>query len=149
MTYFLDTNIFISFVKNRQFRHFFKQTYSHNENGLITSVVVDGEIQSFITRHKWGFNKRRILNNIFNQTSIAPIKIKKIIERYAEIDAYSQGKHPTLKLPMSARNMGKNDIWIAATASVLGLTLITTDKDFEHLQDVFLNIDFIDIRNFI
>ncbi|MFK7948360.1 MAG: PIN domain-containing protein, partial [Saprospiraceae bacterium] len=95
MTYFLDTNIFISFVKNRSFRDFFKERYGHNENNLMTSVIVDGEILSFITRHKWGFNKRRILNNIFNQAIITPIKVKRIIELYAEIDAYSQGKHPT------------------------------------------------------
>ena len=31
---------------------------------------------------------------------------------------------------MTARNMGKNDVWIAATAYVLRATLVTTDKDF-------------------
>lgn len=48
-------------------------------------------------------------------------------------------------LKMSARNMGKNDIWIAATASVLGAVLLTTDNDFDHLQDEFLQVDKIEI----
>ena len=40
----------------------------------------------------------------------------------------------------SARNMGKNDLWIAATASVYNLRLLTTDNDFGHLDSQFLNL---------
>jgi len=36
--------------------------------------------------------------------------------------------------------MGKNDLWIAATASVLEATLLTTDFDFDHLKGVFLEV---------
>lgn len=49
---------------------------------------------------------------------------------------------------MSARNMGKNDLWIAASAIVLKATLLTTDKDFDHLSPSFINIDLIDISTF-
>ncbi len=45
------------------------------------------------------------------------------------------------KATFSAKNMGKNDLWIAATASVLSATLLTTDNDFSHLQDYFLQIE--------
>jgi predicted nucleic acid-binding protein len=45
---------------------------------------------------------------------------------------------------MTARNMGKNDLWIAATASVQSATLITTDKDFDHLNGVFLPVIYVD-----
>jgi tRNA(fMet)-specific endonuclease VapC len=34
---------------------------------------------------------------------------------------------------MSARNMGKNDLWIATTALYFDLELHTTDNDFDHL----------------
>ena len=44
--------------------------------------------------------------------------------------------------------MGKNDIWIAATASVYDLTLITTDKDFNHLKGEYINLEYIDIEQF-
>jgi len=40
--------------------------------------------------------------------------------------------------------MGDNDIWIAATASVLKATLLTTDRDFDHLDGVFLRVFYID-----
>ena len=36
--------------------------------------------------------------------------------------------------------MGKNDLWIAATASLLGLELVTTDADFAHLHNYFLDV---------
>jgi tRNA(fMet)-specific endonuclease VapC len=36
--------------------------------------------------------------------------------------------------------MGKNDLWIAATASVLNIPLITTDNDFIHLDKTFLTL---------
>lgn len=51
-------------------------------------------------------------------------------------------KNPQRPLPigMTARNMGKNDLWIAATAYEIGASLVTTDKDFNHLQDIFLPI---------
>jgi predicted nucleic acid-binding protein len=69
---------------------------------------------------------------------------------YGKIDAYSQGKLKDISLPqgMSARNMGKNDLWIAAVAYVLEATLITTDKDFEHLSPALINLDYIDIQTF-
>lgn len=44
--------------------------------------------------------------------------------------------------------MGKNDIWIAATASVFNLTLVTTDKDFEHLDGVYLKVKYIPLKDF-
>jgi len=45
--------------------------------------------------------------------------------------------------------MGKNDLWIALTAALLGLTLITTDADFDHLNGSFFDvrkIDTIDLK---
>lgn len=63
-----------------------------------------------------------------------------ILSRYAEIDAFSQNKLPAQPLSLTARNMGKNDLWIAATASILDAQLLTTDFDFDHLNGVFLNV---------
>ncbi len=69
-----------------------------------------------------------------------------LLERYAEIDAFSQGRLEEKPLTGSSRNMGKNDLWIAATASVLNATLITTDKDFQHLHTHFLEVAYFEIN---
>ena len=45
----------------------------------------------------------------------------------------------------SSRNMGKNDLWIAATASITNSKLITSDKDFNHLNGKYLDLILIEI----
>jgi len=36
--------------------------------------------------------------------------------------------------------MGKNDLWIAATAKVADAILITIDSDFNHLNGKFIQV---------
>jgi len=37
-------------------------------------------------------------------------------------------------------SVGKNDLWIAATAKVTESTLVTTDKDFDHLEGIYFQL---------
>ena len=39
--------------------------------------------------------------------------------------------------------MGKNDLWIAATAVVIDGVLLTTDADFNHLSPTSLQVEHI------
>lgn len=80
---------------------------------------------------------------------IADINVREIIEKYAEIDAFSQGKLPGAPTKFSARNMGKNDLWIAATGAVLNLVLVTTDSDFDHLNGQYLTVQKVDIKKYL
>lgn len=54
------------------------------------------------------------------------------------IDAYVELDYAAFTYPAGSRDMGKNDLWIAATARAAGATLITTDKDFDHLHPAFI-----------
>jgi predicted nucleic acid-binding protein len=47
---------------------------------------------------------------------------------------------------MSARNMGKNDLWISVTTTLLMGTLLTTDKDFHNLHDSFFKVKYVEIE---
>jgi tRNA(fMet)-specific endonuclease VapC len=82
------------------------------------------------------------LENLLRQIPVIDINgtDKNLVEAYAEIDAYSQGKLEGKSLGGSPHNMGKNDLWIAATAKVAGASLITTDDDFNHLNGVFIKV---------
>ena len=71
---------------------------------------------------------------------IADIHSEDVIQRYAEMDAFSQNKLKDMPLKNSARNMGKNDLWIAATASVSNARLMTSDNDFDHLEGTFIEL---------
>lgn len=75
-----------------------------------------------------------------NELVVIDIKFNDLIDAYAEIDAFSQGKLKNRPLKISSRNMGKNDIWIAATTYLTNSKLITTDKDFEHLDGEFFEV---------
>jgi tRNA(fMet)-specific endonuclease VapC len=40
--------------------------------------------------------------------------------------------------------MKHNDLWIAATAVATGATLVTTDKDFDHLEGLWPDRVYVD-----
>jgi predicted nucleic acid-binding protein len=142
MDYFLDTNIIIHLIRDSLLAQQIRTTYDlfAPSQRLFTSVVVEGELESLALQNHWGSAKMIELQHYFLTLHIVDIKVKSIIKRYAEIDAFSQGQLRTRPLGTSARNMGKNDLWIAATASILGIPLMTTDNDFAHLNGVFLNL---------
>jgi tRNA(fMet)-specific endonuclease VapC len=68
--------------------------------------------------------------------------IEALLFKSDELDTYSQRLNPNFEnYPFDTlRNMGKNDLWIASLAALLGLTLVTTDADFDHLNNVFFGV---------
>lgn len=151
MNFVLDTNIILLLVKNENFGNFFKQTYQHtSQNHLLYPFATLGELDSITKQNNWGEKKIHILNQILKGFQFIGQVNTDMIEAYGLIDAFSQGKLKNKPLPqgMSARNMGKNDLWIAAVTYTLNATLITTDKDFEHLAPDFIKLNLIDIQQF-
>lgn len=147
MNYLLDTNIIVTYVRDTDVTRRLEDQLNllTGDHNLIVSVVSIGEIRSIAKQNNWGDKKLTKLENIVSDFLITDINVETIIERYAEIDAYSQGKLKGEKVDFSSRNMGKNDLWIAATASIFDLELITTDRDFEHLNPRFLKLNRIDL----
>ena len=138
MTYLLDTNVLIRIVRGN--RAYFMENFSLDDpsNLTVTSLVSSAEILSFGMQNRWGELKVQTANDLILTFPPVDINDPNIIQRYAEIDTFSKGKLIGRPLVGSSRTMGKNDLWIAATASVVSATLITTDKDFDHLNGEFL-----------
>jgi len=143
MSYLIDTNILVHLVRNsakgaaveQQFDLFAQNTE------IIISAVSKGEILSFAKQAAWGKAKLDRLFSVLENVPCVPIDGNSpLIDAYADIDAFSQAKHPNYDAPtgLTARNMGKNDLWIAATAFLLDIPLITTDRDFNHLHPNFI-----------
>ena len=147
MYFLFDTNILLFYIRENSTASIIDSTYNPfgNGNTPILSVVSVGEIKSIALRNEWGKAKLTKLKELMSLFVVTDINSDDILDTYAEIDAFSQGKLKNNQLKMTARNMGKNDLWIAATASVLGLTLLTTDKDFHHLDGVYLDLAFVDL----
>lgn len=141
MNYLFDTNILVYIIKRDPAIASLEQEIASDTNNLLLiSIASKGEIESLALKLKWGEKRLQQLEIFLKQFIIVPIDSNQIVKAYSEIDAFSQGKHPTLKLAGSARNMGKNDLWIAATAMVTNATLVTSDRDFDHLNKRMINV---------
>jgi len=142
MNYFiLDTNILVHLIRGSEKAQVLKTelAFENPQNRFFISIVTKAEIRTLSYIFDWGEAKRQEIEQIFTNLTILNIN-ESVVEKYVEIDSYSKCKHPSLERKASHIKMGKNDIWIAATTSVLQATLVTADKDFDHLEGVFIAI---------
>ena len=144
--FLLDTGIVLGYARSAGYAEYVDKQFDIFVNTPLVSVVSKGEIYSLAIQRNWGPNKLKLLEELLRKLPVVDINDDQILRRYAEIDAYSLGRNSAKPLPngQTARQMGKNDLWIAATASVIKATLLTTDHDFDHLHTVFVDIVFID-----
>jgi len=142
MKYVLDTNVILAYLRKHPVWNKIQTHLDIFETGTIVylPVIIVGELRSIAVQNEWGSIRTVELQRFTKEFVPVTNLYADLVERYAEIDAFSQGRLQEKQLKGSARNMGKNDLWIAATASVLNATLITTDKDFDHLNKEFLNV---------
>ncbi len=143
--FILDTNICLAYVRGKS------ELYGAVEQKLnllnpdtltIISVVTKAELLSLGLKNGWGKKKLSKLEKLLNKMYIININEsdKALIEAYAKIDAYSQGRLQEVPLEIISRNLGKNDLWIAATAFVTNAELVPTDSDFDHLNGTWITV---------
>jgi len=143
----IDTCVFIHIVRGSSTgRECLKTIENFDETAnIIVSVVTKAELESFISQNNWGITKIETLNKILNEITYIDIvnADNLLIDSYKKVDAFSKRKANDRYgklLKGSARTMGKNDLWIAATALALDVPLITTDGDFDHLNGTFIDV---------
>jgi len=135
--YLLDTNVLVAYSREGPLSEWMEATYHLRDLPTvpIISIVTEGELRSLSLQLGWGDRKKRRLEELIGRFVPVPLEFPGLIRAYAEIDCFSV---------KSGRSMGKNDVWIAATAHVAGTPLLTTDKDFDHLDPLFLTRHYID-----
>lgn len=137
LLYLLDTNILIHFVRADAVWASVRQRYSlfAIEPKPLISVVTAGELRSFAYQRQWGPARVEQMEFCLGYFDEVFIDARPLVDAYAVIDAHLQNRGVSL---------GKNDLWIAATAVVTGARLLTTDRDFDPLDPAFLSRDWID-----
>ncbi len=140
MAIFIDTNIIIEIMRDTSKEELLLKYFNPSNEVFLISYVSVAEINSIAMQKEWGVPRMEKLQKFLDDSEILEITGDAILRRYVEIDAFSQGKNPNIKLKGSAKNMGKNDLWIAATASVFDVLLITTDADYDHLDNILLKV---------
>lgn len=136
----LDTNILVYLSRSTDTDGLIEFIATEGAN-LYVSVVSVAEIRSLAIRNKWGPARLNLIESFWDKINIVEIT-QLYVNAYAQIDAYAQRLNPDfVDYPFATpRNMGKNDLWIASLAALLGLVLVTTDSDFEHLDNVFFSV---------
>lgn len=131
----LDTNILIHYIRGNKIAQQIETDYNVRNRSPrpLIAYVSWGEIESLALQLGWESKKIQLMRALCQHLTVVPIDRRQIVEKYAEIDVFSQKKCG------SAKNMGKNDLWIAAIAAVTGAYLITTDLDFDHLAGIKIN----------
>jgi predicted nucleic acid-binding protein len=147
--YLLDTNILLAYARGGDLFRKTEARYSLLSlaagTGVpsgtplrvpLVSLVSVGEVLTFALVRHWGAKKTADLGALLASLAIVPVARFDLAQRYAEIDAHCRRTGTPLG--------SKNDLWIAATASLTTATLLTTDKDFDPLDGVFLRREWID-----
>ena len=139
-SYCLDTNIVLFLVRGKNLGKSIDQNYGLSAAPYqhTISIVTHGEMQVLCDRNNWGDGKRLALNKALTQFVTLDVVGSQIVEAYRKVEE-ANAAHPD-----GYRNMGKNDIWIAATAIVTGLPLLAADKDFNHLNGKLLEVLYVD-----
>lgn len=134
--YLFYTNVILSWVRGNALGRFLDTTHRLPAlaPGPDVSIVTVGELLAFGSKARWGLTKWNELARILALLTVHDVD-SRFVDAYAEIDAASHAV---------GHKMGKNDLWLAATARVLGLTLLTTDKDFDHLNPTWVDVAWVD-----
>ena len=148
--YILDTNVIVHIVNNTSVWKYIEEQFQPLDlpNRSFISMVSIAELLAIAQRRNWGKRKMGLIQELLTD-KINHLELSMdMIPHYVDIQNYSQGYHSKFKLPrgISARNMGKHDMWIAATAQKAKAELITTDKDFVHLNHIFCKIHYVDVE---
>src|SRR6185295_6558611 len=116
--FLLDTGIVLGYVRGAGYAEYVDKKFDIFANIPLVSVVTRGEIYSLAIQNNWSSPKLKLLDDLLRKFPVVDINEEQIIRRYAEIDAYSLARNSATPLPkgQTARQMGKNDLWIAATA---------------------------------
>jgi|SRR5579883_2163666 len=127
----LDTNILVHLIRGKAVGLAIAANFGLKAglNRCVISVVTVGEMYALSRKWGWGAQKVIDLQKLLGQVVWVDINHPDILDAYGELEDVNS---------KAGRTMGKNDVWIAATAKVSGATLLTTDGDFDHLNPAHL-----------
>lgn len=139
----LDTNILLHYVRQSELVQEVERELnllSQNAIPMIASVSI-GEMEGFVQRQEWGQAKINRLKKLVEKIAVIDIAAAddQLMNAYATLWNYSKNALPGDKLGKSI-GIGQNDVWIAALAHTAKAALVTTDGDFDHLNDKWITV---------
>jgi tRNA(fMet)-specific endonuclease VapC len=134
--YIIDTNILVHYVGDDGTWSRLRTDYQLLliEPIPILSIVTTGELRSLALQWGWGPAELDRMEFILGYLDVVPVEDPTLVDKYAEIDAHFQRR---------GRKLGKSDPGIAAASVLFDARLLTTDRDFDELDPLFLKRDWI------
>lgn len=148
--FLLDTGMLLGFLRAAEWAERARTKFDLGGETTIvfTSVICVGELLALAEKNGWGKNKRSRLEEVLSNFPVLDINNQGTLHAFALIDAWTHGREvnaPGQVLPPKpAISMKQNDLWIAATAHECQATLLSTDKDFDHLDGIWLKFHYVD-----
>jgi predicted nucleic acid-binding protein len=141
--YLLDTDILFALIRGKDLGKYIAHTYRFAEimRRPLISIVSHGEAMTMAERNGWGEKKRKSLASVLDSMVTLDLNDPAILRGYVLVD------QTNLKVRGGARVLSNNDMWIAATARAAEAVLLTTDKDFLHLNPDVCAVEYIDPKS--
>jgi tRNA(fMet)-specific endonuclease VapC len=129
--YLLDTGIVLLATRAGNASKVIDAQFGLSESSFRPAVceVSVGELLAFANANHWGDKRKAALMERLKASLILPISHPGVHQRWADMQSALQA---------AGHTVGQNDIWIAAAASVTGLTVLSTDKDFKRFEQLGL-----------
>lgn len=138
--FLLDTNIVLELVRGGSRVADLEANYAlltAASGAVYVPFIVRAELSVF--ERDWGANRRDDLRRVLRGLNTLSRFDDELLAAYSDIDWFSRRS--------AGRRMGKNDLWIAATAQRFGMTLITSDNDFAHLAGIVMPVELVAVEN--
>lgn len=134
--FLLDTCIILIWTRGGERAEQLRDKYGAAlfDHSALVSIVSHAEILVLARRNEWG-SKRLVRLQELLDSFVTIDLLPEVVSSYVEVEMYSS------KVEGGARNMGKNDVWIAASAKAANARLLTSDKDFAHFTPDFLHVE--------
>jgi tRNA(fMet)-specific endonuclease VapC len=134
-SYVLDTSALLPLLRGKELGELIDRTFGLRAAPYLhtLSIVTHAELWVLIERNGWGDDRKAAVEKALQEFVTVDVAGSQIVSAYRKVEASSVGI-----------TMGKNDVWIATTAMITGLPLITTDKDFNHLDGKLLQVHYVD-----
>lgn len=137
-SYVLDTGVALVLARGGALASRIAESFGLRRVGVrpLLSIVSHGELRALAKRRAWGTDKQRALDKIISCCVTVELS-GPVIDSY--VDLLIAGLD-------AGAGIGQNDLWIAATARAAKATLLTLDKDFDHLAGLWIDRHYIDQR---
>ena len=141
--YLFDTSILLHLVRGGPVGEHISTTYglANVLRRPLVGIVSHGELMAMAARRGWGDARTAALNAILTSLVTLDLNDPAILEAYVAVDQAG------LAATGGSRALSNNDMWIAATARAAGAVLLTSDKDFLHLDPSVCRVEYIDPRS--